>query len=299
MRPIGGKTRLAGVIGWPIDHTLSPAMHNAAYEALGLDWAMVPFAVSDEVGARHLVEATRSMPVVGFSVTMPYKPLAMEMCDEVASPARLAGAVNTVHRTQEGRLVGYNTDGRGFIESLQTDAGFDPAGKRVALLGAGGAAGGVLVALVLARSARVVVVSRDSARGKRLAQRVESCAATVEVSSTTYDAAEDAVRSADLIVNATSVGMGPDDPSPIPVEWISEGQSVFDVVYGTSAPTRLVAGAREAGATAVDGLGMLVCQGATSIDIWAGYEKRHAPRDVMRQAALAELAARSAAGAAG
>ena len=167
MARINGTTKLAGVIGWPLDHSLSPAMHNAVYEELGLDWVYVPLAVSDEVGLRRLVAAIRSLPFVGFNVTMPYKAAVLELCDEVATAARMAGAVNTVHCV-DGQLVGYNTDGRGLLEALERDAGFDPAGKNVVILGAGGAAGGAFVALILARAARITLVNRDVARAEEL-----------------------------------------------------------------------------------------------------------------------------------
>ena len=150
MRDIRGTTKLAGVVGNPLHHSLSPAMHNAAYEHLGLDWVYVPLLISDEVGLRRLLAAATSLPFVGFNVTMPYKQAVLELCDELATAASMAGAVNTVHCT-EGKLVGYNTDGRGLLESLEEETGLLVEGKDVVLLGSGGAAGAALVALVLAQ----------------------------------------------------------------------------------------------------------------------------------------------------
>ena len=189
MTRINGTTMLAGVIGWPLDHSLSPAMHNAVYEALGLDWVYVPLAVADEVGLRRLVAAVRSLPVVGFNVTMPYKAAILDLCDEVATAAQMAGAVNTVHCT-DGRLIGYNTDGRGMLETLRQDAGFDPAGKRVVILGSGGAAGGAFVALILARAARITLVSRDVSRGEALIERMGSRSSSIEVEALSFSDAQ-------------------------------------------------------------------------------------------------------------
>jgi shikimate dehydrogenase len=294
MVEIGGSTRLAGVVGWPLSHTLSPAIHNAAYAELGLDWVYVPLAVEDDAGLRRLVAAVRSLPFVGFNITMPYKEAVLELCDEVATAARMAGAVNTVHRSAEGNLIGYNTDGRGLLESLGNDAGFNPEGKRVVLLGAGGAAGGALVSLILAKAASVSVVNRSLVRAEELLDRMAACAGAVALDALTPEEAQGAVESADLVINATPVGMAPGSGTPIPLAWISEGQVVLDMVYGTPAPTDLVSGAAARRAVAVDGLGMLVAQGAIAIDIWNAEAGVRAPRDVMRAAARAQISRRHA-----
>ncbi len=292
---ITGTTQLAGVLGWPIEHSLSPAMHNAVYEELGLDWAYVPLPVADEIGLRRVVAAIRALPFVGFNVTMPYKSIVLELCDEVAMAARMAGAVNTVHCV-EGRLVGYNTDGRGMLESLSEDAGFSPEGKRVVILGAGGAAGAAIVAFILARAESVEIVSRDVTRAEEVIERVEPHLQATEAATFTFDDAEQSVRDADLIVNATPVGMCVGDVSPIPAGWIHSEQVVLDMVYGGEGPTALLTEARAAGAVALDGLGMLVGQGATAVDIWNQEREHKTPRDVMRRAAEAELARRASGG---
>lgn len=294
MREISGSTRLAGVIGWPLEHTLSPAMHNAAYDELGLDWVYVPLAVSQERDLLRVLSASRVLPFVGFNITMPYKQSMVALCDEVSALALLAGAVNTVHCV-DGRLIGYNTDGRGLVESLESDASFDPKGATVAIVGAGGAAGGALVGLALAKVAAITVVNRSPDRAALLVRRAAERFADVALEVGALDeSAEEIVRSADLVVNATSVGMSPEDPSPIPSSWLRSGQLVADMVYRAE-PTALVREARLVGANAIDGLGMLVCQGATAIDIWQGDAESRAPRDVMREAAERELARRSSA----
>jgi shikimate dehydrogenase len=156
---IDAKTKLAGLIGWPLDHTLSPAMHNAAYAAMNLNWVYVPLPVPEGQDLVRVTNALRALPVVGFNVTMPYKRVMLNVCDEVATAAQLAGAVNTVHIV-DGRLIGYNTDGRGLMESLKDEAGLEPAGKRAVILGTGGAAGAALVGMVLERAGLVTLVGR-------------------------------------------------------------------------------------------------------------------------------------------
>jgi shikimate dehydrogenase len=278
------------VIGWPIEQSLSPAMHNAAYQAMGLNWAYVPLAVPDNNALFALADAVRRIPVVGFNVTMPYKRTMLELCDEVATLAQIAGAVNTVHCV-DGRLIGYNTDGRGLLESLKNDAGFEPSGATVAIIGAGGAAGAAVAAFILAKAARLTIVNRDVARAEALLERVSDHLRGMAVDVFPLDeSAGDAVRSADLVVNATPVGMGADDPSPVPSAWLRQGQVVLDMVYRPE-PTSLLRDAERVGARGLNGLGMLVAQGALAIDIWAGSERSdaQAPRDVMRAAAEAAM----------
>jgi len=286
---ITGRTRLAGLVGWPLEHTLSPAMHNAVYEALGLDWVYVPLPLKDETDLLRFLGAARVLPFVGFNVTMPYKQVMLSLCDEVAMLAKMAGAVNAVH-VVDGRFIGYNTDGRGLTESLEIDAGFDPAGKEVVVVGAGGAAGAAIVSMILAKAKSVTVANRGAERAQELVDRMSAHARATELSVAELGSeSEERIRAADLIVNATPVGMKPDDPSPLPCDWLRAGQTVFDMVYGVG-ETVLVREARERGATAVDGLGMLVCQGATAVDIWQDSAQVRTPRDVMRQAAERSLA---------
>ncbi|MDP2234677.1 MAG: shikimate dehydrogenase, partial [Actinomycetota bacterium] len=286
---INGRTRLAGVIGNPLDHTLSPAMHNAAYETLDLDWVYIPLRLADETDLMRFLGAARVLPFVGFNVTMPFKQAMLSMCDEVAMLAQLAGAVNTVHCV-DGRFIGYNTDGRGLIESLAAETGFIPEGRSVAIVGAGGAAGAALIALILGKASKVSIVNRSLDKAEELVERVIAHARSTELTSVALSAGEEAVTTADLIINATPLGMKDGDPSPVPGEWFSAAQVACDMIYGPNT-TPFVESARAAGATAVDGLGMLVHQGAISIDIWSESAQVRAPREVMREAALARLRA--------
>jgi shikimate dehydrogenase len=287
---IDARTRLAGLIGWPLEHTLSPAMHNAAYERMGLNWIYLPLPVRDGQDLMRVVNALRALPFVGFNVTMPYKRIMLNVCDEVATAAQLAGAVNTVH-VSDGRLIGYNTDGRGLVESIKEESGLELQGRRAVIIGTGGAAGAALVGLVLERAAHVTVAGRrvevaesmiDNLAGRVRETTAEACALG--------DDLREAVEAADLVINATPLGMLADDPLPVAKEWLQPGQVVADMVYRPSV-TPLMEAAIDRGARTIGGLGMLVGQGAIAIEIWNQGVQTTAPRDVMRTAAEAALAA--------
>lgn len=280
---IGGRTKLAGVIGRPITHTLSPAMHNAVYEELELDWVYLPLPLEDETDLMRFLGAARVLPFVGFNVTMPFKQAMLSMCDEVAMMAQMAGAVNTVH-VVDGRFIGYNTDGRGLVEALETEIGFDLEAKQVAVVGAGGAAGAAMVSFMLAKAARLTVANRSLDSADELVARLKPHARVTELDSIELHAAEQVVREADLIVNATPVGMSPGDESPIPSGWMREGQIVYDMIYNPRS-TSLMSAASAAGARALGGLSMLVAQGAIAVDIWSDSAQIRTPREVMRAAA--------------
>jgi shikimate dehydrogenase len=286
---IDARTRLAGLIGWPLEHTLSPAMHNA-YEKMGLNWVYLPLPVKDGQDLVKVVHALRALPFVGFNVTMPYKRIMLNVCDEVATAAQLAGAVNTVH-VADGRLIGYNTDGRGLVESIKAEAGLELQGRRAVIIGTGGAAGSALVGLVLERAAHVTVAGRRVEIAESMIDNL-----TDRLRETTAEACglgddlRETVEAADLVINATPLGMAADDPLPVAKEWLQPGQVVADMVYRPSV-TPLMAAATDRGARAIGGLGMLVGQGAIAIEIWNQGAQTTAPRDVMRTAAEAAMAA--------
>lgn len=290
--PIDGETQLAGVTGWPLGHTLSPAMHNAAYEAMGLNWAYLPLPLREGSDLLPAIGALKKLPFVGFNITMPYKRVMLNMCDEVAAMAQLAGSVNTVHLV-DGRVIGYNTDGRGLLESLETEAEFAPAGKRAVILGTGGAAGAALVGLVLGRAAHVTVAGRNVDAGENMVDGLgASLRETTAVALPLDDGLRESVEAADLVVNATPLGMSADDPLPVTATWLQPGQVVADMVYRPSI-TALMRAAEECGARPLGGLGMLVAQGAIAIEIWKGESPAPVPRDVMRAAAEAAIAAQA------
>jgi len=273
---ISGSTRLAAVIGSPVRHSLSPALHNAAFAALGIDWRYVAFEVAPGAAGAAL-DAMRTLGIGGLSVTMPHKDDVAGAVDELDPAAAALHSVNTVVPIGEGRLRGHSTDGAGFVASLR-EAGVDPAGMRVGILGAGGAARSVVDALARAGADSIVVVNRS-------AERAVQTAALAGERGAPGDA--DAISGCDLVVNATSVGMG-DDSLPIDPALLRWTHVVADLVYHPL-ETALLRAAREIGARTVDGLGMLVHQAVLQQELWHGTRPDPA---VMRAAAMRELAAR-------
>jgi shikimate dehydrogenase len=272
-------TTVVGVTGYPVRHSLSPLLHNAAFAALALNWVSLGFEVAPGRIAAAL-EGMRALQVRGLSVTMPHKADVASLVDECSPVAARLGAVNCVIN-QDGVLRGDNTDGAGFLASLVRAAGFDPAGKRCAVLGAGGAARAVILALAEAGAASVIVVNRTAQRAVEAAALAGTVGRSVEVG----DECDALARDADLVVNATPVGMegaGSANAGPlIAPSLLHEGQVAVDLVY-VPRPTPWLAAAAQAGATAVDGLGMLVHQAAVQVELWTGAP---APVDVMWRAA--------------
>ena len=272
---ISGATAVAGVIGDPVRHSLSPILHNTAYTALGIDLVYVAFPVPDGATAAAL-EAARALQLVGLSVTMPHKTAAAAGCDELTPEAAALESVNTVTRRADGTLSGASTDGAGFLASVR-EAGHDLAGRAVLLLGAGGAARAVAHALGHA-GAHVTVAARRADAADRAARLGRGSTVAWD------DRVEAAVRS-DVVVNATPVGMS-NAALVLPEAGLRPGQVVVDLVYHPL-DTPLLCAARERGAATVDGLGMLVHQAGLQVRAWTG---RDAPTDAMRAAAEAALA---------
>lgn len=278
-----GETRVAALIGDPVAHSLSPTLHNAAFDALGIDWVYVTFQVAPGQG-REAVRAMRTLGLAGLSVTMPHKGEAAAAVDRLAPAAARLEAVNTVCWAGS-ELLGESTDGAGFLDALSGDDGFDPAGRSVVVLGAGGAARSVVAALGGSGPASVTVVARR-------ADRAASCAALAGAAGRRVEpgdrgALEEAVRGADLVVNATPAGMAPGDGLPFDLDpgSISAGHYVADLVYAP-AVTPLLAVAREKGAAHSNGLGMLIHQAARQVELWTG---RPAPIEAMSVAGVAAL----------
>lgn len=269
-----------GLIGWPVEHSVSPAMHNAAFEALGLPWrySLIPVP-PDRLGQE--LAGLRAGGFLGVNITVPHKQSVMPHLDEVSDSARAIGAVNTIV-VKDGRLIGYNTDAGGFWRAL-TEAGYDAAGKSALVLGAGGAARAVVYALARG-GCRISVWNRTVERAGLLALDMRKMSSTLSVVDDLSD-----VKSADvdLLVNTTPVGMWPHvDASPWPETLPMPGHwTVFDLVYNP-VETRLLAQARAAGAQAVGGLAMLVHQGALAFELWTGQSP---PTEVMLAAAMESL----------
>jgi len=291
MAEITGETQLVGVFGCPIAHTVSPAMHNAAFAALGLDWCYLPFLVQPE----RLEAAVRGLPALGIrgvNVTIPHKGAVLPLLDELEEQARLIGAVNTIDQ-REGKLKGYNTDGEGFLRALR-GAGFEPAGCRAVVLGAGGSARAVTAALIQAGAREICLVCRTLSRGEAAARGLRS-RGTGSVAVLPWEPAsmEAALGQAELLVNATPIGMHPQpEASPVPGSLLRPGLAVFDLVFNP-AETRLVREAEKRGARGVGGVVMLVQQGAISFQLWTG---RAAPLEIMERAARQALLGPSAEG---
>ncbi len=273
---ITGSTRVAAVIGAPVRHSLSPALHNAAFAQLGLDWVYVAFHVQHGE-AQHAIDAMRTLGIAGLSVTMPHKEAIARCVDELDPAAAALHSVNTVIARADGTLVGCSTDGAGFVASLAR-SGVDVAGRSICLLGAGGAARAIADALGRSGAAVVSVVNRTAAT----AETTAALAGSVGVV-----AAHAAVREADIVVNATSVGMATDE-MPCDPALLRAGQVVADIVYHPR-DTALLRAARAAGAATVDGLGMLVHQAALQQQRWHGALP---DIDVMTAAAERELDSR-------
>lgn len=264
-RPADGRwptatTSVVGVMGDPVVHSLSPLLHNTAFASLGLDWVSVAFPVP-VAGVTAAVEGMRSLGLRGMSVTMPHKAAVAGAVDELTPIAEQLGAVNCVRRRGD-RLVGDNTDGAGFVESLRHGADLDPAGRRCLVVGAGGAARAVVLALAGAGAAEVIVVNRTP-------ERAASAAALAGPRGRVGTAAD--VVGADLVVEATPAGMDGVAPvaSPVHGATLGPGQVAVDLVYHPPV-TPWLAAASAAGATTLGGLGMLVHQAAAQLAAWTG-----------------------------
>ncbi len=282
---ISGKTRVLGVIGHPVEHTSSPAMHNAAIAALGLDYVYTAFPVRPEELGRAIA-GMRALQIRGLNVTVPHKVGVMALLDEISPEAQTIGAVNTIdHR--EGRLIGHNTDAFGAMQSLRLDGGLETLPARVAILGAGGAARAILYGLLQRPEVEhVALLNRTPEKAEALAAALDPEGRRV-VPGTLDEQAGELLHQAGLLINSTSIGMYPHpDASPLPdPACLHAGMVVLDIVYNPL-ETLLLRQARQAGARPVDGLGMLARQGARAFEIWTRVEP---PVEVMRAAALERL----------
>jgi shikimate dehydrogenase len=279
------------VFGFPIEHSLSPAMHNAAFAALQLSYIYVPFAVRPgSIGPA--IRSLEPLGIVGVNLTIPHKQSVLPFLDEITPEAREVGAVNTVH-CLEGRLLGDNTDGRGFFEPLR-EMGVTVAGACSVVLGSGGAARSV--AFRLAREgARVTLVNRTEERARKLAADVAlALPASPPVTYLPMDASEalaEAISHSTLLVQTTRVGMFPEQDAvpPVPAEALHPRLLVYDLIYNP-VETGLLKLARERGCRTLTGVKMLVYQGAAAFERWTGVWP---PTDIMEEAVLAGLRAKS------
>jgi len=284
-------TQRLGIIGYPIGHSISPIFQQAGLDHLGIDATYEKWEVTPE-GVGDFVAGLRAPGTLGINITVPHKQAVIPFLDEVDEWATAAGAVNTIVN-HDGHLTGHNTDGPGFLRALLVETGYDPSRTRALILGAGGAARGILLALIRGGVDSLVIANRTLERAETLAQLSSDNGVGSEAISLSGDALTEAAASANLIVNCTTMGMshGPDENgSPISAAQIPATAIVNDVVY-TPLITPILKEAAAAGATALGGLHMLVYQGVLSFQMWTGVD---APVDVMLAAATAEMTSRGA-----
>ncbi len=278
-----------GIIGFPIGHSISPVFQQAALDHLGLDAAYRAWEVEPEAVA-EFVQGLRRPDVLGINVTVPHKEAVIPHLDEVDDWATAAGAVNTIVNRQ-GRLTGHNTDGSGFLRALREAGGFDPKGRRVLVLGAGGAARGIVLALIREGTDQLTIANRTLERAQRLCRMAQENGLEARAIGFQAGPLGAAAASAELIVNCTTMGMshGPDETgSPLSADQIPSTAVVNDLVYNPL-ETPLLREAAKAGASTLGGIHMLVYQGAASFEMWTG---REAPVAVMLEAATRAMAAR-------
>jgi shikimate dehydrogenase len=269
-----GQILLAGVIGDPVAHSRSPAIHNAAFASLGIGASYELWPTSGaELPAR--IESLRAPHILGANVTLPHKVAVLALLDRLDADAAAIGAVNTIVREADGALAGANTDAPAFLASLREDGAYEPAGESALILGASGAARAAAVALIGAGVGRLIVVNRTLERAEELLG--DALAATEHALAPDDAALPGLLAETTLIVNATSLGWRTDE-TPLAAELIPPGALVFDMVYR---PTRLLREAAARGAQTLDGAGMFVRQAALALERWTG---RPAPLDVMRAA---------------
>ncbi len=273
---IDGRTKIIGVMGWPVEHTLSPAMQNAALEEMGINWVYVPMSVNPD-DLSDVVAGLRAIHSPGWNLTIPHKLNILPLLDVVTPEAKAVGAVNTVVR-RDDLLIGYNTDIAGFLRSAEKE-GFKPSGgEPVMVAGSGGVARAITYALSHA-GCDLTVVSRNLQKTAQMCAEIEITANVIEYHD---EQVPSIMQRSQLLVNATSLGMGAqaDCSLPLPLELLNKSALVFDTVY-SPAETRLMNQARQLGHHACNGLGMLLMQGAAALELWT---QRDVPIESMNNA---------------
>jgi shikimate dehydrogenase len=282
---VTGRTTLFVIVGDPIAHTLSPAMQNAALEAAGIDGVYIPWRVKPARFAAALACLRGIENFGGANVTLPHKEAALSLVDEASPEAVLVGAVNTLV-PKAGRLIGANTDGQGFLRSLQEDGGVTPRGRAAVILGAGGAARAVAWSLAGAGVARLTIVNRTVERAESLAEAVSRQTGLPVVALGPDDRRlPERAATCDLLVNASSVGLDRSDRSPIDPGMLGPQTLVHDLIYRPQ-ETALLREAAARGCRVLGGLGMLLHQGALAFELWTGQKPSY---DAMRRALMHAL----------
>lgn len=280
---ISGHTKPYAVLGHPIGHTLSPIMHNAAFAELGMDAIYLAFDVAPD-RLMTVLPAMADMGFGGVNLTVPLKEVAARGLAKLDESAQMMGAVNTVQFADHG-LVGHNTDGAGFLRAFEEAFGTSVADKSVFVMGAGGAGRAVALSCAGAGVRTIKFADVDEMRAKKLAIELETQYFVQDVEIVPSAAAAQTARRADVVIQATPVGMKREEASPLPAAAFREGQFAFDLIY-MYPDTAFMKAAKSAGARAANGLGMLLHQGARAFEIWTG---RKPPVDVMRKALEREV----------
>lgn len=266
---ITGKTKITGIFGDPIEHTLSPLMHNAAFRELGLDYCYVPFLVKREK-LKEAVEAIEALNIKGVNITLPHKEAVMSYLDEISEEAEYIGAVNTI-LNKEGKLKGFNTDAYGFIKSLKEEK-VSIKDRSVLLLGAGGAAKAIAYG-ILKEGGRIYIFNRTTSKAYKLRDSFKSIG-KIEVIEQIEQRLMEKIH---IIINATSLGLKKDDPLPIDLVFLKKEHTYCDIVYPN---TFLMKEAEKIGCKVIGGFGMLLWQAVKAFEIWTSHP---APVDVMRK----------------
>ncbi len=271
---VNGKTKITGIFGYPIEHTLSPLMHNTAFKDLMLNNCYVPFLVNPD-DLTNAVQSIKALNMLGVNITVPHKENVMPLLDNIDKEAAFIGAVNTITNV-DGKLTGYNTDGRGFMSSLEEE-GVSVEGKEVLIVGTGGACRAVSYYLS-EKASKLSLFDIDRQKAEKLSNDLKEIRDNIHL----LDNIEDA-GSPDMIINATPLGMRPEDPSPIAPEQIRSGMVVYDLVYKNTA---LLQEAVRKGAKAINGSGMLLWQAVLAFELWTGVKPRV---DLMRDVLLSNI----------
>jgi len=283
---ISGSTEVFCILGHPVSHTLSPIMHNAAFQALGLDCCYLSFDVEPR-DLRKGIQGLAALGIKGFNLTIPHKETVIKLLDEVTPEAARIGAVNTV-MVRQNRLIGHNTDGLGFVNAFREETGVSLRGKGVLLLGAGGAARAVAFQLAKEGIANLLIINRTLSNARALVRDFGKKFTSVNWSANAFSPKvwdRIPLERVDVVINATSVGMQPNDPLMIPRSLLKERLVVCDLIYRPT-KTRLLSAAEAAGAKAINGLGMLVHQGALAFELWTN---KKPPVDLMKSAVKGHL----------
>ena len=266
---VSGKSRVYGLLGDPVAHSLSPLMQNRAFSEHHIDAVYVPFHVLPD-DLPTAVKGLRALSIAGVNVTIPHKETILPLLDQIDSAAQLIGAVNTVVNN-DGSLIGYNTDASGFMRSVQQELNFLPEGRDILLLGAGGACRAATVALASAGVKSIVVANRSPARAEKLISNLISHFPSVQFSAIDYNDNSylQFLSGADLIVNTTSVGLHGEEINFLPLERIKGSALIYDMIYSVS-ETPLIKSARSLSLLCTNGLGMLAAQGEDAFSLWTG-----------------------------